>query len=240
MLTETKYVFAADVHLSRERGARTEHFLSFLDHLRTERAHLFVLGDLFDYWANNRAVRVDYAPVLNALGAMAADRLMVYFIHGNRDFLLGADFLARHGIVHLGEMCNLDLSGLHLHITHGHTLCAGDLSFLRYKKVAWPLFRRLDRFLPGPVEEGIARLAMRRSRKVVASQPVEALRISDGVVRSLFSGGVDLILCGHVHRAERRDYDGGNTLVVLPAWDDGGGGYAVLEGGEVRIEEFRP
>ena len=240
MSNSTKYVFAADVHLSRAHGVRTERFLAFLEHLRSERAHLFVLGDLFDYWANNRAVRADYVPVMNALGEFAADRLMVYFIQGNRDFLLGADFLARHGVVHLGEMHTLDLSGMRLHITHGHSLCTGDLSFLHYKRVAWPMFRLLDRFLPGTVEEGIARLAMRKSKQVVAAQPAEALRISDEAIRSLFSQGVDLILCGHVHQAERRSYDGGKALVVLPAWDDGGGGYAVLEGGEVRIEEFRP
>ncbi len=81
--------FVADIHLERNENTKRGLFLSFVEMVKDKRGDLYILGDLFDYWANNRRVIKDNRPVLEALADLVHHGSKVSFLIGNRDLLLG-------------------------------------------------------------------------------------------------------------------------------------------------------
>lgn len=221
--------FVADTHLSPLRPETTALFLSMLDTVEKSRGELFLLGDIFDYWANNGAVRRANSAVLERLGQLVSAGCPIHFIIGNRDFLMGAKVLRRYGVDFLGEEATLLAEGRKVLLSHGHLLAVNDTVFLSYRARMWPVFRFLDLFLPGPVENRLAGHFMQKSKEVIGGQEAERFRIPDATLQSYFQNGFDVIICGHTHIPCQRQFEGGRELVVLPPWEKGGGGYAKME-----------
>jgi UDP-2,3-diacylglucosamine hydrolase len=230
--------FIADIHLERDDMARRDLFLAFVGMVKERRGDLYILGDLFDYWANNRRLLHDYQVVLNALGDLTRDGLKAGFLIGNRDLLLGAKVLSRYGIDFLGESKNLILQGRHILVTHGHLLLTNDVHFQRYRRTAWPLYRMLDAVLPGWIENKLARRFMLRSKQVIEAQAPWRFQFPDDTIRRIFAEGADMIICGHTHSPLVREYDGKNTFVVLPCWTGDKGGYLCLKDGLYEVNDF--
>lgn len=235
---QKKSYFIADIHLEREDEKKQKLFLAFLEMVRHDCADLYVLGDLFDYWANNKRMLRDHQPVLSALGDLAAQGSTIGFLIGNRDLLLGKRVLSRYGIDSLGEISRLDLQGKHLLVTHGHLLLTNDVGFQRYRRTAWPIYRLLDAILPGWIENGLARRFMRKSKMVIKAQEPWRLQFPEELIRKTLSEGVEMIICGHTHQPLVKQYDGDRTFVVLPCWTAEKGGYLSLHQGHFRVHDF--
>ena len=96
---------------------------------------IFILGDLFEAWIGDDAAvpgsfEGDCAEVL----ARAAARVPVYFMHGNRDFLVGAPFLTEHGVQLLADPTVLDWAGARTLLTHGDLLCTDDVAYQNFRR----------------------------------------------------------------------------------------------------------
>ena len=87
-MTSRKTYFIADVHLSMGPDPKKKLILSFLDRLIEQRADLYILGDFFDFWANNKDVFRFHSEVLSKLSTLTSGGSKVVFLIGNRDFLL--------------------------------------------------------------------------------------------------------------------------------------------------------
>jgi UDP-2,3-diacylglucosamine hydrolase len=235
---ERENYFIADVHLDRDEAGKRELFFSFLDMVSSRGADLYILGDLFDYWANNRQVMNDHREVLNALRNLARTGSKVFFLLGNRDLLLGKTVLSRYDVACLGERTLLVLQGKRIMLTHGHLLLTNDVYFQRYRRTAWPVYRILDAVLPGWIENRLARRFMLRSKQVIDSQEPWRFQFPDETIRRTFAEGVDMIICGHTHAPLVREYDGKNTFVVLPSWNSQQGGYLCLKDGIYEVKNF--
>jgi UDP-2,3-diacylglucosamine hydrolase len=225
----------ADVHLERDDADKRSLFLSFLDMVKQRKGNLYILGDLFDYWANNRRVMKDNKTVLDALGELSRQGSQVGFLVGNRDFLLGEKVLSRYGIDALGESRVIDLQGKHILLTHGHLLCTDDVSFQKYRKRMWPLYRILDALLPGCIENALARLFIQRSKQVIEAQESWRFQFSDNVIEAAFKRGTDMIICGHAHKPTVRHFDGDRSFIVLPHWTCRSGGYLYMKDGAFQV-----
>lgn len=230
--------FIADIHLECDDNEKRDLFLSFIRMVKERRADLYILGDLFDFWANNRRMLHDHRVVLDALGDLTSDGLKVGFLIGNRDLLLGRKVLSRYGIDCLAEKTMLALQGRRRMLTHGHLLLTNDVRFQRYRRTAWPIYRMLDTVLPGWIENRLAGRFMRRSKQVIGAQDPWRFQFPDETIRKTFAEGADMIICGHTHSPLVREYDGKNTLVVLPCWSSDQGGYLRLKDGLYEVKEF--
>ncbi len=233
----TKTYFIADVHLETDDIQKRDMFLKFVSMVQYTGGDLFILGDLFDYWANNRKVKGDNHLVLDALRRLTCDGAQVTFIIGNRDLLLGARSLTPYGIAFGGECKRIMLQGKQLLLTHGHLLCTNDREFQRYRRTAWPLYRLLDAVLPGVIENALARKFMMKNKKVIALQEPWRLCFSDAAIHQAFAQGVEVIICGHSHQALMKTY-GDKYFVVLPSWTSERGGYLLMEGGYLQLMDF--
>lgn len=229
--------FIADVHLSPDNRPRHDLIMAFLGLVLSQGGDLYILGDLFEFWANNRGHIASHRQLFNKLRALTSAGLRVGFVYGNRDFLLDARTLSRFGVDFLGEEAALDMGARRLLLAHGHTLCAADLAFLRYKQRVWPLFRLLDRILPGPLENYLALKCIARSKHIIASQDKSRLRFSEQVLSAHFQRGIDVIVCGHAHRLENRRY-GSKRFYALPPWEDAMGSYLIFNQEQFTLREF--
>jgi UDP-2,3-diacylglucosamine hydrolase len=233
----SKIYFIADVHLEKGDLQKRDLFLAFVKMVKGS-GDLFILGDLFDYWANNRKVMRDNQVVCDALCELAHNGAKVGFLIGNRDLLLGEKVLSRYGIDYLGESKRLTLQGKSLLLTHGHLLYTDDVEFQRYRRTKWPIYKALDALLPGFIENALAKLFILRSKQVIEAQEPWRLQFSENEIKKIFNQGVEAIICGHSHQAMIEKYDADKYFIVLPSWNSSRGGYLCMEGGNFQVKDF--
>jgi UDP-2,3-diacylglucosamine hydrolase len=231
--------FVADVHLGLDNTQRQQTFVDFLTHVRSCSGDLYILGDFFDFWANNRPMRLAMQPVLEGLQHLTASGATVGFVYGNRDFLVRAATLAPFGITHLGEQTDIILGDQRVHITHGYSLCQNDTSFLVYKKCIWPVWRLLDRLLPGRFGNYIARRFVLKEKTAVSGQDKIRFQFTRSAIDAHFQRGIDAVICGHTHD-EQTFSTGVNHFFSLDCWEDRTGPYLVHRDGKFIRSTFVP
>ncbi|MGL4860494.1 MAG: UDP-2,3-diacylglucosamine diphosphatase [Enterobacteriaceae bacterium] len=200
-------LFIADLHLSTAQPAITAGFLHFLQHEAREAEALYILGDLFDAWVGDDDPDPLKQTVAEALRQLQQHGVDLFFIHGNRDFLLGQTFARQSGLTLLPPECLLNLYGKKTLIMHGDSLCSDDLAFQRYRRwVLNPLIQWL--FLRLPLRCRL-RIARRLRQKSHASQHYKSEQIMDVSARSveerLTHYGVNMLIHGHTHRPAQHD-----------------------------------
>ena len=101
--------FIADLHLNDNQPELTDLFLQFM----TEKAPLaeavYILGDLFDFWIGDDEQSPLIDKVKHAIRQLTDQGVPCYFIHGNRDFLIGKDFAKATGMTLLPDYQLIDL-----------------------------------------------------------------------------------------------------------------------------------
>jgi UDP-2,3-diacylglucosamine hydrolase len=126
-------LFISDLHLDPERPAITELFGRFIDGEARSADALYILGDLFEAWVGDDAPSETGAFVAERLHALTASGVPVYFIRGNRDFLLGDDYALRAGITILPDPAVVVLQGHPTLLLHGDLLCTDDLAYQQFR-----------------------------------------------------------------------------------------------------------
>jgi len=126
-------LFISDLHLTIERPEVTRKFIELLTTRATQVHALYILGDLFDTWIGDD----DFSPPINTvkkhLKALTNLGTAVYYIHGNRDFLIGKRFSEQTGVTLLDEYSVIDLYGTSTLLTHGDLLCTDDLPYQEFR-----------------------------------------------------------------------------------------------------------
>ncbi|MGH8162668.1 MAG: UDP-2,3-diacylglucosamine diphosphatase [Gammaproteobacteria bacterium] len=158
-------LFIADLHLDPVRPEISDLFLEFLAGEAREADALYILGDLFEAWIGDDNPDPHHARIADGLRELADAGTAVYFLIGNRDFLLGEDYARRAGMTILDEPVTLDLHGTPTVILHGDVLCTDDLAYQAFRAMVHnPRWQR--HFLSLPLEERriLAGQARRQSR----------------------------------------------------------------------------
>jgi UDP-2,3-diacylglucosamine diphosphatase len=228
--------FVADIHLTIQSTDQKKLFSAFIDHINT--GSLYIIGDLFDFWANNKTVFAAHAWVFEKLRAAASRGCTIGLLTGNRDFLLRKKTVERFGIRYFGEEARADIEGKKFFLTHGHTLCLSDTQFLRYRARIWPLFKMADRLLPGYIENYLAGKFMLQSKKVIQAQDPCRFQFTRSAIEKKFDSGIDYVICGHTHLPETFQ-SGKHIFHALPAWEDDTGYYLYYAQNEFKLKKFK-
>jgi UDP-2,3-diacylglucosamine hydrolase len=225
-----KIVFLADVHLSGERPDKEKRFLDFLGGLKGRAEALYVLGDLFDFWIGPRHLRLpEHARVIAALRDLSASGARLVFLHGNRDFHMGAEMEKAAGAkIHPAGLA-LQLGGKKVYLTHGDFLCTRDSRYHQFTAIIRsPLVKKIFQMLPAPWSYYLASGYRGHSRRVTRGKPGRVRGLVMQSVVAAFGRDYDVLVCGHVHPPEgpymRELTVAGKprTLYVLGEWDAGG------------------
>lgn len=195
----SRTLFIADLHLCQKEPAITAGFLHFLQREAPHCDALYILGDLFEAWIGDDDPNPLHQQIARALRALPVP---VYFIHGNRDFLIGRRFARASGMTLLPEEQVLTLYGHRLLIMHGDTLCTDDAGYLRFRaKVHNPWIQRLFLALPLWIRKRIAARMRADSKQANQHKSQTIMDVNqDAVAAAMLRQQVPLLIHGHTHR----------------------------------------
>ncbi|GAB0110786.1 UDP-2,3-diacylglucosamine diphosphatase [Pseudoalteromonas distincta] len=220
-----KTYFIADLHLSENRPDISTAFFKFLESniLNQDVDALYILGDFFEVWVGDDYVTELAGDVAKYLKAVSNAGTPVYFIHGNRDFIMREQYTSLAGMTLLEEQTVIDLYGTPTVILHGDEMCTQDTEYQNFRKKSrswwWP---RLMLAMPLWYRKKIARNAREKSKQSQADKPIEILDVvEDAVLATFEKHGVSNMIHGHTHRPNVHTYTkNGETLTrtVLGDW----------------------
>ena len=206
--------FIADLHLDGNDTPRALKFREFLKRLAEEAqagpVELYVLGDLFEYWAGDDDIPAPlHSKVCAALKSLADKKISISLIVGNRDFLIGDGFCAATGAVLRPDPDTQTIAGTPTVLLHGDTLCTDDIEYQQFRKqVHDPAF--VKDFLHRSLAERKAYIENLRERSKSEKQ-VKSSRImdvnNDAVIAAFRAANVTRMIHGHTHRLATHHYD---------------------------------
>ena len=221
-------LFISDLHLDPERPAITGLFGRFVDEEARGADALYILGDLFEAWVGDDDPSETGAFVAGRLRALRDSGVPVYFIRGNRDFLLGDAYARRAGMEILPDPAVVVLDGKPTLLMHGDLLCSDDTAYQAFRAQtrdpAWQA-----RFLAQPLPARLAFAQQARAASKAHQSGLQAQGAMDAITdaapataEATFARyGIDRIIHGHTHRPKVHDTAGG-TRIVLGDWYDQG------------------
>lgn len=218
-------LFISDLHLSLHEEAITARFERFLREVPRAGDSLYILGDLFEYWAGDDDLGDPLnARVVASLARTAEGGVPAYFIHGNRDFVAGEGFARAAHVRLLPDPTTLDLEGVPTVLLHGDTLCTDDLDYQAFRRESrTPQWQGALLAQPLAARRALIEHMRAQSEAQKAVKPPEIMDVNDGAVRQAFAtSGALRMIHGHTHRPGRHDYtveDIARTRWVLPAWE---------------------
>ena len=215
--------FIADLHLTENRPDITACFLSFLKNEAPKAEKLYILGDLFESWIGDDDNAPFVTEIARDLSALSQNQTEVFFIHGNRDFLLGPKYAQKSGMTLLPEVSLIDLYGQATVIMHGDTLCTRDIGYQKFraKSRSW-WWQFMIKSLPLFVRKKIAANYRAKSAQATAMKAQDIMDVTpEEVVKCLEGFNSQLLIHGHTHRPDIHQLMANNVSaqrIVLGDW----------------------
>lgn len=188
---------------------------------------LFILGDFFDVWVGDDAADADpFGQRCRALLERAAGSMAVFFMHGNRDFLVGDSFARRCGAELIADPTVLEFDGRRWLLTHGDALCLADTAYLAFRaQVREPRWQRQQLAKPLAERLALGRLARAQSEARKGLDAPEADVDAAAAREWLLAADAPVMIHGHTHRPAEHALGVGPSgplqRVVLSDWDSG-------------------
>ena len=222
-------LFISDLHLSADRPEIASAFSEFLASTAAQAEALYILGDLFEYWAGDDDIEDPFnQQVIQVLAGLHSTGVAIYLMHGNRDFLMGETLAAACGAQLLPDPTLISVQGIPTLLMHGDTLCTDDTDYMAFRaQVRTPGWQA--NFLAQHLAQRKAQIELLRAQSKQA-QSRKAAQIMDvnagSVIRTLREHNYPRLIHGHTHRPARHvhEVDGRNCeRWVLPDWYEQGG-----------------
>lgn len=237
-------LFVSDLHLEAGRPHTTACFLAFLQQQARHAQQLYLLGDMFEYWAGDDDLDQPlHQQILSALRDLHARGVALFWIAGNRDFLLGTGFAQACGMQLLEEVHILQQRQNKILLTHGDAQCTDDHAYMAFRaqvrQAGWQ-----QQFLGKALAERRAiianlRSASRDSQKMKSSAIMDVNQASVEAV--LNQAQCQTMIHGHTHRPARHDWQADGRHYqrhVLPDWECDVAQGGVMRGGWISLDHL--
>ncbi len=212
----------SDLHLTPDQPDLCEHFDQYSSTLAPG-DDLYILGDLFEYWLGDDAADfLGHTAVERVLSSLSQRGVQVFFLSGNRDFLLGRKFADQCGMQIISDEHILELGPKRVLLMHGDSLCTDDIAHQKFRNmVRLPSWQ--DEFLRKSLAErdALAKLARYRSEDGKTQKAAQIMDVNDEAVEGVMCAhGVGLLIHGHTHRpaVHELNFSGNAYRVVLGDW----------------------
>lgn len=237
-----RQLFISDLHLWEEQPQLEKLFHHFMQQQACQADELYVLGDLFEVWIGDDAVDPLAERVIAAFNNYSAQGGKLYFMHGNRDFLLGDVFIASTGGSLLSDPHSINIAGQSALLMHGDLLCTDDLDYMAYRQqVRTPAWKEQVLSLSISERQEIARDMRQRSAEKGIMMSDEISDVADSEVTNVMQqADVTLLIHGHTHRQARHPMTINNhkaERIVLGDWGETGSVLQVKDG-NISLSNF--
>ena len=237
-------VFISDLHLSPERPQIISLFLKFADDIAAQSNSLYILGDFLEYWLGDDDPAPAMTPVFDKLSELYEKHATsVFFMHGNRDFLVGDKLAARCRFTLIDEPYSIMLQGNNALLMHGDTLCTDDVDYQNLRQMlrnpAWQ-----QQMLAKPLEERalLAQQLREKSRQSTAAKQEYIMDVNQQTTDQAFiENNISLLIHGHTHRPaihHRTINNTETTRIVLGDWYKSGSYLRVKNASELRLQAY--
>lgn len=228
-------LFISDLHLHQSRPGITSIFRQFAEQDAVRADAVYILGDLFEFWHGDDDDDPLNLEIQDILASITAAGTPVFFIHGNRDFLLGTGFENKTGVQCLAEETVIDLYGTPTLIMHGDTLCTDDHEYMKFREmVRNPANQKAFMAMPLSERRKMATDIRQQSQQSVQLKAADITDVNVQAVEEAFRRNqVHQLIHGHTHRPTVHDltidqqsaqrivlgdwYHQGSVLYVNPA-----------------------
>lgn len=222
-------LFISDLHLCASRPHITTAFLHFLKNTASHANSLYILGDLFEYWAGDDDINDAHSQsIIAALRFLVESGVSIYLMHGNRDFLIAKSFCNASKVTLLPDPTLIDLYGKRVLLSHGDILCTDDLAYQAFRQqVRDDLWQ--TNFLKQPLQarkQQIESIRV-RSEQEKSQKSTEIMDVNQQALAELLVSFdcPELFIHGHTHRPHQHQHQlnhHNTTRCVLGDWYEQG------------------
>jgi len=224
---KNKTWFISDLHLDVSRPHLFTLFHEFIDSIQGQAEALYILGDLFEFWIGDdiidKPIGKPYLPIIQQLKTLSDSGTRIFFIQGNRDFLIKQTFMQRIGGQLLPDQQVIDLYGTPTLIMHGDTLCTDDKAYQRLRRIL--RMNIVQKIYLSLSEENRAKRAQKVRQVTSRKTQQKAYEILDvnqqSVEEAMLGVGVLQLIHGHTHRPDTHHFELKGkpaTRIVLGDW----------------------
>lgn len=176
-----------------------------MDTTAKEATALYILGDFFDAWIGDDDDTPEYQTIIQALREYQDKGTRLFFMHGNRDFLIGEDFAQRTGAELLSDPTVINLNQGPTLLMHGDSLCTRDTEYMNFRQmVRQPIWQA--EVLKKPLDErkAIAAHLKATSQSMNSIKAEEIMDVTpEEVVKEMSKHNTQRLIHGHTHRPAR-------------------------------------
>ena len=235
------YCFISDLHLQESRPDITKAFLGFLENTAYKAERLYILGDLFEAWIGDDDQN-NFISEIQAALLKTNKTTKIFFLHGNRDFLIGTEFASSSGLEILNDPTIEEMFGKRVLLMHGDLLCIEDRDYQAFRKTSRDA-KWQDEFLNKSIEERreIAHNLRTISKEATGIKKEEIMDVSTAeVIRTMEESSINLLIHGHTHRPKSHKItvnDQPAERIVLGDWD-AYGWYIWMDSSSCELKSF--
>lgn len=217
-------VFISDLHLHPDEHLITARFDAFIDWASTNTRSVYILGDFFHVWPGDDGLEPWSKAIADRLSWLAQQNVTIYFMHGNRDFLLGNHFADAAGMSILAEPAIIQLGEHKILLAHGDRYCTNDKGHKWFRRVTrnrW--FPTLFLRIPYRLRSKLVGKVRQRSQTNKNKTPFEMDVVVPSMIEHMRQQQVSILIHGHTHKPGLSNYRYNETnfsQYVLSDWDD--------------------
>ena len=214
-------VFISDLHLHPEEEAIKARFDAFINRVAKATKRLYILGDFFHAWPGDDALDAWSKGIARQVHSLKDFGVEVYYMHGNRDFLLGKDFTVLAGWTVLSEPTLIHCDDIPVLLAHGDGYCTGDTGhqwfrYLTRNRVFCAIFKHI------PLKIRLRLVGAVRNRRYTKS-PEQMDVVQEAFIADMQTCKVGHLVHGHTHKQQLHEYKINGKIFkrfVLSDWDD--------------------
>lgn len=225
-------LFISDLHLDPDQPQISNTFFYFLDHIARDADALYILGDFFESYIGDDDQNDFLQSIVRALFRLTHSGVPVFFMHGNRDFLIGQSFKNKTGVILIPDPSVITIYNQKLLLMHGDSLCTDDKSHQRFRKITRnKLVQKIFLSLPISFRQKFAKRLRNESKQYNQTKPAEIMDVNENAVMdALKKNNASRLIHGHTHRPMISE-----NRVVLDAWHEHGNYVRMNEDGSMEL-----
>jgi len=217
-------VFISDLHLSPQEPLITKRFEFFIQWAAKHTKSVYILGDFFHAWAGDDDKESWSDSISQQLRWLAEQKVSIFYLHGNRDFLLGQDFANEARMTILKEPTLINLENTPVLLVHGDRYCTKDKSHQWFRRLTRnPWFTRFFLLFPLKFRKKLV-ATVRQHSQTNHSKTIEQMDIvPQPMLRQMDEYKVTILIHGHTHKPGLRKHwynERQYNQYTLSDWDD--------------------